>query len=453
MKVDVALKGNYAVSEIVGGMILVLIAVITFSVIYIYLFPPGPDYDINVKIEGSVSDDGLIMLKHVGGNPLESYRVTIYHPNGTYIGTKIITDDCWKIGEFRYPLENITDIKLIDESITLRIGVYSFNKDGTEQEIFSWEPCGRASGASSNCPILISSLKTNTVDEDLICYSYPITPDVNATTYIYNWKVNNNPLAELIMPFDTNSNTTTRDYSGNGLDGLVRDCEWTENGVVGGAYHFGGSKEHIVIESDLPPCFNDFANNDFTVSIWVNSSFMSQDNKIILEGRKDTKNFVRLYQENDGFNFGVCINDSKVSVRTENVQSNIWYHIAGVWDASEQYLAVYLNGVISTERGDNSFSCGAHDGLSIGHGNSGSGGYWYGYLDEVEIYNRVLSSYQIYQIYLSQKDGQYDRRVFVSEETALGEIWQCIVTPNDSSQDGTPVESNTLQIVNYPGGD
>jgi len=180
---------------------------------------------------------------------------------------------------------------------------------------------------------------------------------------------------------------------------------------------------------------------------------MSQDNKIILEGRKDTKNFVRLYQENDGFNFGVCINDSKVSVRTENVQSNIWYHIAGVWDASEQYLAVYLNGVISTERGDNSFSCGAHDGLSIGHGNSGSGGYWYGYLDEVEIYNRVLSSYQIYQIYLSQKDGQYDRRVFVSEETALGEIWQCIVTPNDSSQDGTPVESNTLQIVNYPGGD
>ena len=41
----------------------------------------------------------------------------------------------------------------------------------------------------------------------------------------------------------------------------------------------------------------------------------------------------------------------------------------------------------------------------------------------------------------------------VSEETSLGDIWQCIVTPNDGVQDDIPVYSNILRIVNYPGGD
>lgn len=453
MRANVALKGNYAVSELVGGIILILIAVIVFSVIYTYLFPPGPDYQINVKIEGSVSDDGQVMLKHVGGNPIDSYKICVYYTNGTCIGYKMYKDDYWKIGEYRYPLENITDIRLLNDSITLRIDVYGFNEDGSEEEIFSWEPCGKYSKASDNCPILISSLRTDSVDEDLVCYSYPIKPDVNAKTYIYNWLVNGKPLAELIMPFDTNSSTFTKDYSGNELNGLVRDCVWEEDGVVGGCYNFGGSKEYIAIEVNLPPSFNDIAHNDFTISIWVYSNFMYEENKIILEVRKDTKNYVRLFQENGAFSFGVCINDAKNSVVTQTVESDKWYHVTCVWEASIQNLIIYLDGVPSTQRGSNSFSCGSHTGLSIGHGNSGSGGYWFGLLDELELYNYVLSSEQIKQIYLSQKDGQYDRRVFVCEETSLGQIWQVIVTPNDGIKDGTPVESNILQIINYPGGD
>ena len=454
MKGDNSFHSAYAVSEVVGGLMLVLMAVIAFSVIYLYLIPPSPDYEASTRIDGVVNDNGVVMLKNAGGNPLDSYRILVSYPNGTYIGSKTYKNDNWKIGEYRYPLNNITDIRLTNESTKLKIYVYNINIDGTEEEVFSWEPSGRIKNdVLDNSPILISSLRTDTIDEDLICYSYPIKPDVNATSYIYNWKVNNQPLAELIMPFNTNSSTYTKDYSGNGLNGFVRDCIWTANGVVGGAYNFGGSKEYIVIEINLPPCLTDIAHNDFTISIWVKSNFMDQDNKIILEGRKDTQNFIRLYQEDNKFCFGVCTDGNKRSVITENVQSDVWYHIAAVWDASDEYLAIYLNGNISTQRGDNSFSCGAHDGLSLGHGNSGSGGYWYGLLDELELYGKVFSSDQIYQIYLSQKTGQYDRRVFVSEETSLGQIWQVVVTPNDGTKDGTPVESNILQIVNYPGGD
>jgi FlaG/FlaF family flagellin (archaellin) len=82
-----AKNNNYAVSEVVGGMLLVLIAVISFSVIYSYFFYPlDPDYNTSVRIEGTVNDYGYVLLEHVGGNPLESYKIVVSYPNGTYIG-------------------------------------------------------------------------------------------------------------------------------------------------------------------------------------------------------------------------------------------------------------------------------------------------------------------------------------------------------------------------------
>ncbi|RLF50364.1 MAG: hypothetical protein DRN24_06650, partial [Thermoplasmata archaeon] len=76
-----------------------------------------------------------------------------------------------------------------------------------------------------------------------------------------------------------------------------------------------------------------------------------------------------------------------------------------------------------------------------------------GIIDEFHIYNRALSSEQIYQNYLCSKDGLSDKSVIVSDETISGETWNCIVTPNDGTQDDIPVESNSLQIVEYTGGE
>ena len=89
--------------------------------------------------------------------------------------------------------------------------------------------------------------------------------------------------------------------------------------------------------------------------------------------------------------------------------------------------------------------------LELGHA-SASSRFWYGYIDEFEVYDRVLSADQIYQTYISTKDGDSDKRVVVSGETIFGDVWQCIVTPNDGTQDGTSIESNILNIVIYGGG-
>jgi hypothetical protein len=159
-----------------------------------------------------------------------------------------------------------------------------------------------------------------------------------------------------------------------------------------------------------------------------------------------------IFQQGEEIHIGVYEDGVKRAVRTDNLSNQSWYHITGVWDASENSLIIYLNGVGSTIAGYRNFALGAQEGFDIGHGTASSR-FWLGYIDEVQIFDRVLSADQIYQIYQSTKDGDSDRRVIVSEETAIGDVWKCIVTPNDGVQDGTAVESNILQIVNYAGGE
>ena len=164
------------------------------------------------------------------------------------------------------------------------------------------------------------------------------------------------------------------------------------------------------------------------------------------------KNFAKMFQFGSELHFGICYNDgTQDSVRTENLSSNTWYHIVGVWDASEKAILIYTNGLVSSKAGNRSFSQGAQDGFAIGHGTSSSR-FWYGYIDEVKLFDRVLSDDQIYQLYMDEKDGFSDRRVISAQETILGDVWQCIVTPNDGTQDEPPSESNTLEIQIYNGG-
>ena len=447
MKKNTAFRSKYAVSEVVGGMFLVLIAILAFIPIYMYILPIStPPAEPNVEFMGYVNKQGYAVIEHMGGDPLGSYEIYV---NGELIYEN--NDDPWKIGERNIPTLGQS---LVDENDQVTVAVYAILEDGTRQKVFDGIIKGKVIETPSGPvedPMLISSLRTNTVDEDLICFNYTIVPDVNALTYIYKWIVNGNSLTELLMSFDSNNTTNVKDYSGNEHSGTINSATWTNNGVVGGAYYFDGSSDHISI--DLPSVFNDFSSNDFTISTWIKSSSISDDWRVVLEARKDNKNFVKIFQFGTEIHFGVCEDGTKHAVRTENLTSDIWYYITGSWDASEKTIELYINGNISQETGNRNYALGAHEGLTVGHA-SASSRFWLGYIDELQIYDHILSRDQIYQNYLCTKDGDSDKSVIVSEETSLNNIWQCIVFPNDSLRDGdgTPVESNTLEIVNYGGG-
>ncbi|MBI2045536.1 right-handed parallel beta-helix repeat-containing protein, partial [Candidatus Pacearchaeota archaeon] len=108
-----------------------------------------------------------------------------------------------------------------------------------------------------------------TSSQNFTCYNQS-TADANGdnVTNIYNWLLNGTSLTLLNMPFDTNSSTTAKDYSGFGNNGSVSvtssSPSWISNGKIGGAYNFSYNG-NITIQksSSLNNTYN------FSIDFWI----------------------------------------------------------------------------------------------------------------------------------------------------------------------------------------
>jgi hypothetical protein len=450
---------NYAVSEIVGGIILLFVAILSFSLIYVYFLYPAPDVRVSVKIEGYVDANGNLVLEHTGGVSLENYRICLYsYPERTSIKSEMIRGDNWEIGDCRYPFDllDVEDIKLLIPTDIIDCQVYTFDKNNNEERVFN----GVFSGKPLPLPglpvykmMLITSLRGDTVDEDIICFTYDVNSSLNVTSYIFKWMVNGQSLAQILMPFDVQNSTDAKDYSDYEHHGDVSGAVWNDSGVVGGCYDFDGAGDSI--EIDLPTMFQDISRGDCTISIWIKSNDVLDDRNVILEvcdNYPGNKNYIRLFQFGTEIHMAVLDSGIMRCVRTKDITNNEWYHIAGTWDAGTKEVTIFLNGVKYTEDGKRDLSLGSQDGLSIGHG-SASTPYWNGQLDEFQVFDRVLSDEQIYYLYLTQKYSQCNISLIAAPETSLGDLWQCCIIPTDGTQEDEAYETNILQIIGYEGGE
>ena len=138
MKRNKSFQSSFASSEIVGGLILIVIAVLVFTVIRVYLFPDLEPIDINVKLEGYVTDSGTAVVEHVGGESISDYKIVVYNTGGTLIDTRQYRNlnPEWKIGECIYPLEDIGYPPLILKTDKVEVSIYIYNKEGGEQEVY-----------------------------------------------------------------------------------------------------------------------------------------------------------------------------------------------------------------------------------------------------------------------------------------------------------------------------
>jgi hypothetical protein len=450
MDTQVLRVNNIAVSEIVGAILLVFIAVVVSATIYTQMLPvPLPPPESNVHLMGYVNDNGTAIIKHMGGETLYSYEIHLIKIDENTTVYKY-ENYPWEIGESRIPPSAIN----LTENREVRVMVYSIYNDDSSHLVFDGILEHRVTfdePYNISHPMLISTLRDDSIDEDLICYNYSMNPLITPKTYIYQWMLNGQPFYELLMPFDIENSTTVKDYSGNNLTGSNVGANWNEDGILGGCYYFNGASDYIT--TTAPSLFDDLSNNDFTISIWLRSEDIEQNFRMVLEGgNKTEKSFTKIFTFGSEIHFGVCQDGVKHAVRTESLLNNTWYHIVGVWDAEEKSIKIYINGVLSTKVGYRTYAMGIQGGLDLGHGTASSR-FWLGNMDELEIYGRALSGEQVYQIYIDTKDGFSEKRVIVSEETSFGNIWQCIVTPNDGIQDGISVPSNILNIKTYSGGE
>ena len=329
---------SYAASEVVGAIILVLIAVGAFAAIYYQVFPvPLPSADSHIKLMGYIDDERNVVIEHVGGEALISYKILSVRENGS-ASMSIYENQPLMIGK-RLPINKTL---LYNES-QIRVTVWSIQKDGSEQIVFDGiiTPKDRTPGSSPQPlldPMLVSTLRDNTPDEDLICYNYTIHPNINPITFIYNWMIASTgpytSLARVLMPFDTQNLFQTKDYSGNGYNGTINGATWINTDRFG-AYQFGGD-DFI----SIPYCFENNPIDKITVEAWIKTSLAS--GTIMSYNR--TK-YCELAVTDGHVKWSTNSSDGAADViGTLLVNDNTWHLVAATYDASLGDCAIYVDG-------------------------------------------------------------------------------------------------------------
>ena len=216
----------------------------------------------------------------------------------------------------------------------------------------------------------------------------------------------------LILHWDFNDTTsqTVFDVSGNGNDGVLgsttsiesSDPTWTENGRYCSGLYFDGSND-VVFDTDAEDYLNGL--HAVTFTIWVKSEVTVVDRGIMFTRQPNGNDESFGIRYDDNGLYGGSPSTIKASIEASsgynqvegepNSQSTSWQHLALVWNSGNT-LKIYVNGDIQTI----SYSNGAVNGivkdvdrLLIGLGTKGY--YWYGYMDDVRIYDRELSASEI----------------------------------------------------------
>ena len=308
-----------------------------------------------------------------------------------------------------------------------------------------------------DAPVLVSSSGNNGTDEDLI-----VTPqntydaDGDDVTNVYNWIIDGDSYANLVMPFETNSSTTAQDYSGFGNDGVVSGATYAD-GLVGGAYNFDGND--LITVADSASLGNDGTWSEITLEYWVNPSENQNGARIFNKNggaAGDSGKYMTGFNTNGPANvvfFGITTGGSYLETYSDSdtiISSGVWSHIVATYESGDG-IKIYINGDLKASNlgvtGNIDASVG--EDLFIGYASSIAGTanrYLKGLLDDVRIYPTALSAAQVAQRFMETKDGLSSSATIVPQETELDEVWSCEVTPNDGWQNGVTLTSNTVTI-------
>ena len=291
---------------------------------------------------------------------------------------------------------------------------------------------------------LTSSSATNTTAENL---TVTTDQDDNASVkLIYNWYSNDDSIAVLNMPMDGGSdNSFAKDYSGydNNISARNGNPVWNATGGYDGfgAFEFDGhNNDFYIIDGDSSIDLTE----ELTISMWVKPN-------IVYPTGGNTPFINRQAGGGDSYWFGIHLSGKFLmgsfggNIQGTNTSwtAGQWYHVAGTYrDLDGVYSGeLYINGVEEVLTVDNYDNMAGSASQELFLGGSSNSDDFNGTIDEVMIFNRTLSQEQILALYENKTD------LIVSQETTLNDVWNVTVTPNDGSQDGTTLWSNTLTIL------
>lgn len=204
-------------------------------------------------------------------------------------------------------------------------------------------------------------------------------------------------------PFTGNAN----DFSGNNLNGIVTGAILTTDrfGNANSAYSFNGSTDNISITTNSLLDFQ--TANKFSLSYWINPTSLSISQLNVILSKQTGSG-----SSQDGWNSNIEINSNKYRIQNGTssssctfsaaspiITSNLDYHIVQIYDNGTS--SIYINGVLADQTSCTALIGGNSSNLLIGNAtwtNINTKGFT-GKIDDIAIYNRVLTSTEVTQIY------------------------------------------------------
>lgn len=191
-------------------------------------------------------------------------------------------------------------------------------------------------------------------------------------------------------PFNGNAN----DESGNGNNGAVYGAVLTTDwqGNPNKAYDFGTSSNDFYINV---PHKSSLQLYKLTISAWMKTPPNYGEFYGISKGPETPYS---LATRNGKYWFVVGTSSSAVGVSSTIDADNQWHHITGTYDG--QTAILYVDGVKNASLSFPAAALRLETGpLSFGHRASDGLGRFWGSMDEIRIYNRVLSESEVTELY------------------------------------------------------
>jgi hypothetical protein len=196
------------------------------------------------------------------------------------------------------------------------------------------------------------------------------------------------------FPFNGNANDETE----NGNHGLVNGATLTEDrfGNPNSAYHFDGINDDINGTTNNWP----FNKTPRTISLWCSLHTLvgeSSSNHILDYGLTAVNNANMItYEHVSGggktVNYGAYYDAVSVNF---DYEFDIWYNIVGTFDGT--IASLYINGTLYSQQNKAVWNT-LPGGFRIGSLDSWVS-WWNGEIDDIRIYNRVLSQEEILMLY------------------------------------------------------
>jgi len=203
--------------------------------------------------------------------------------------------------------------------------------------------------------------------------------------------------------FDEGSGKIAGSYAGKGDNGeLMKGPQWVD-GKFGKALKFDGKDDYV--EISLPEVLSDIPSNDFTISFWTNVQDISGSGTVwtrLMEAKYDNNNYLQFNIQIDDGKLGINVIDAGIErtfVVDSPISADTWYHVAGVWNASEDKVELYLDGVLQSTEGEKPAEPGPKKMLCLGRRTDGSAlTYFDGTIDELGVFDVALTEDDIQSI-------------------------------------------------------